>query len=99
VRLKPNTVTDTHTTEENMELLPNNTENSISLDNSMLAKFRDKNVPNVERLSDVLGSDALNNLITTAIDIKENTAIVNFSELFTGSKNVIKLTIDNAPVF
>jgi hypothetical protein len=35
-RLKPNTVTDTHTTEENMELLPNNTENSISLDNSML---------------------------------------------------------------
>jgi hypothetical protein len=53
---------------------------------------------NVERLSDVLGSDALNNLITTAIDIKENTAIVNFSELFTGSKNVIKLTKDNAPV-
>jgi hypothetical protein len=44
------------------------------------------------------GSDALYNLITTAIDIKENTAIVSFSELFTGSKNVIKLTMDNAPV-
>jgi hypothetical protein len=33
-----------------------------------------------------------------AIDIKENTAIVSFSELFTGSKNVIKLTKDNAHV-
>jgi hypothetical protein len=46
----------------------------------------------------VLGSDSLNNLITTAIEISENTAKVNFSELFTGSKNVIKLTKDNAPV-
>jgi chorismate-pyruvate lyase len=34
------TVTDTHTTEENMELLPNNTENSISLDNSMLENIK-----------------------------------------------------------
>jgi hypothetical protein len=32
------------------------------------------------------------------MDIKENTAKVNFSELFTGSKNVIQLTMDNAPV-
>ena len=39
-RRKPYTVTDTHTTEENMELLPNNTENSISLDNSMLENIK-----------------------------------------------------------
>jgi hypothetical protein len=44
----------------------------------------------------VLGSDWLNNIITTAIEIKENTAKVNFSELFTGSKNVNTLAKDNA---
>ena len=44
----------------------------------------------------MLGSDSLNNLIRIANEIKENTARVNFSELFTGSKNVTKLAIDKA---
>jgi hypothetical protein len=33
------------------------------------------------------------------MDIKENTAKVNFSELFTGSKNVIQLTMANHACF